>query len=114
MRSGSAVAPGRDQFVCKVIANTPLCREHYRLVLGVDAFPATDPGQFIQVACRDLDLDYSPETELEWQAGQTLEPRGRELLSPLAMLRRPFSLAGRVDRTDGMVELHLIHRVVGV
>jgi NADPH-dependent ferric siderophore reductase len=42
------------------------------------------------------------------------DPRGIELMSPLAMLRRPFSLAGRVDRADGTVELHLIQRVVGV
>jgi dihydroorotate dehydrogenase electron transfer subunit len=36
-----------------------------------------------------------------------------DLLSPLAMLRRPFSLAGRRDTPRG-VELDVIHRVVGV
>jgi dihydroorotate dehydrogenase electron transfer subunit len=39
--------------------------------------------------------------------------RGPELLTPLALLRRPFSLAGRRDASDG-VELDIIHRVVGV
>ena len=36
-----------------------------------------------------------------------------ELGGPLAMLRRPFSMAGRRD-VAGQVELELIHRVVGV
>ena len=38
---------------------------------------------------------------------------GGELAGRTAMLRRPFSLAGRRDTADG-VELDLIHRVVGV
>src|SRR5215212_3940212 len=112
--SSPHAAPSRDQFVCRVIANDLVCREHYRLVLGVEKFPRTEPGEFIQVSCRNLDVDYSPETELEWSEGRAVDARGRELMSPLAMLRRPFSLAGRVDRVDGTVELHLIQRVVGV
>src|SRR5687767_8558297 len=104
----------RNQFVSRVLANVPLCREHHRLVLQLAAFPATDPGQFIQVACRDLEVDYSPEAEREWSPGTPVGPAGRELLAPLAFLRRPFSLAGREDRPDGTVELHLIQRVVGV
>ncbi|MDB5355771.1 MAG: pyrK [Phycisphaerales bacterium] len=103
----------RDQFVCTVVANVPLCREHYRLVLGLLDFPATDPGQFIQISCRDLDVEYSPEREVDWQPGRKLDVRGQELMTPLAMLRRPFSLAGRRDTSDG-VELDIIHRVVGV
>jgi dihydroorotate dehydrogenase electron transfer subunit len=84
-------------------------------VLGVPSFPATEPGQFVQVSCRDMTVDYSPKTEMEWREGQPLgDPNGIELMSPLALLRRPFSLAGRVDRPDGKVELHLIQRVVGV
>jgi dihydroorotate dehydrogenase electron transfer subunit len=103
----------RDQFVCTVVANVPLCREHYRLVLGLRDFPATDPGQFIQISCRDLDVEYSPEREVDWQPGRKLDVRGEELMTPLAMLRRPFSLAGRRDTSEG-VELDIIHRVVGV
>src|SRR5260370_41439891 len=89
----------RDQFTAAVIANLPLCREHFRLVLQVDRFPATEPGQFIQIACRDMSVNYSPETERDWQPGRPLSLEGRELMSPLAMLRRPFSLAGRRDTT---------------
>jgi dihydroorotate dehydrogenase electron transfer subunit len=105
----------RGQFESRVLANIPLCREHYRLVLGLQAFPTTEPGQFIQVSCRDPQIDYSCEAELDWNEGRPLsDPAGVEFMSPLALLRRPFSLAGRVDRADGTVELHLIQRVVGV
>src|SRR5687768_4261106 len=106
--------PTRDQFISRVVANVPLCREHYRLVLGLDGFPPTEPGQFVQVSCRDLDSGYTPESEGEWSPGGFAEgdtkhsAAARELAGPLAFLRRPFSLAGRVDLPGGGVELHLI------
>ncbi len=107
----------RGQFQAIVKENIPLCREHYRLVLFVDRldhFPVTDPGQFVQVACRDLGEDFNSEHEFDWCAGERPVLRGHETLSSsLAMLRRPFSLAGRRDVADG-VELDIIHRVVGV
>ena len=107
------ISSPRSQFSAIVIANIPLCREHYRLVLGIKEFPATEPGQFIQVACRDIGFEYSPETEIDWQPGEPLNLAGRELMSPVALLRRPFSLAGRRDSAAG-VELDLIHRIVGI
>ena len=108
-------APLRDQFLARVQANVPLCREHYRLVLLVDRIPTTEPGQFIQIACRDVRGDYA-EREIDWP--EVTLPRadehGRELVGPVALLRRPFSLAGRRDIVGGGVELDIIHRVVGV
>ena len=107
----------RDQFRSTVLENTPLCREHYRLVLRVGSFPSTQPGQFIQVSCRDLAAEQEGDTlcerELEWAPDRPPRLTGSELAAPLAFLRRPFSLAGRRDTPEG-VELHLIHRVVGV
>jgi dihydroorotate dehydrogenase electron transfer subunit len=111
----------REQFVTTVLANDKLCRDHYRLTLGLRQFPPTEPGHFIQISCRDLDQDYSPEHELAWPEGQQFDTpsagsgqaSGIELMSPLAMLRRPFSLAGRRDTPSG-VELDIIHRIVGV
>ena len=79
---------GRGTFDSVVLSNTTLCREHYRLTLAVPGFPATRPGQFVQVLCADDD-------------------------STAFMLRRPFSLAGRRDAGDG-VEIDLIARAVGV
>lgn len=115
----STVTRPRSQFVCRVVANVLLCREHYRLELVAESFPPTEPGQFVQVSCREVarpddEDDDARDREIEWRDGDVLRPSGRELLSPLALLRRPFSLAGRVDRPDGTIELHIIHRVVGV
>lgn len=123
------VAPGvsswgqhaRGQFTARVAENIPLCREHFLLVLGVAGFPKSRPGQFIQISCRDVGVDYNQEREREWRPGPSPGPmaalgpaeNGRELAGPLALLRRPFSLAGRRD-TSGGVELDIIHRVVGV
>jgi dihydroorotate dehydrogenase electron transfer subunit len=116
--STTPAPPTRRQFTGVVSANTPLCREHFRLDLHVTGFPKTNPGQFIQVACRDLDRDDEIERELEWRPG-TLAGTDRAAADPLvhpqAMLRRPFSLAGRRDLGDGATtELSIIHRVVGV
>jgi len=103
----------RGQFVARVIANVPLCRDHFRLVLGVESFPPTEPGVFVQVSCRDLDADaVVTERVIEWD-GQHRPALDGEFVEPSAMLRRPFSLAGRRDTRDG-VELDIIHRVVGV
>ncbi len=109
----------RDQYVSTVRANVPLCSEHYRLVLQLPEFPPTEPGQFIQISCRDLDVDYGPEHELVEQDGRWSNPIGMELQSPLAILRRPFSLAGRrdVDGDDPPTQrrttaIHKIHEFV--
>jgi dihydroorotate dehydrogenase electron transfer subunit len=104
--------PPRGQFEATVATNVPLCREHFRLVLRLPSFPATEPGQFIQVACRDLAENYSQLPEIDWEPGALPRLEATELAGPLAMLRRPFSLAGRRDDHGG-VELDLIHRVVG-
>jgi dihydroorotate dehydrogenase electron transfer subunit len=107
------VSAARDQYSSLVVENTFLCREHFRLVLRLESFPPTEPGQFIQVACRDMGADYSSERELDWTPGQLLGAAVAELAGPLGLLRRPFSLAGRRDEADG-VHLELIHRIVGV
>jgi dihydroorotate dehydrogenase electron transfer subunit len=102
----------RGQFLATVRRNTPLCRDHFRLVLQLARFPATFPGQFIQIECRDPGNDPAADAIVEW-TDRPPQPHGVELHNPLALLRRPFSLAGRRDLADG-VELDIIHRVVGV
>src|SRR5882762_1664454 len=86
--------PTRGQFVCTVAGNVVLCREHFRLVLRLPQFPATRAGQFIQISCRDLHQVYA--REVEWELGEWKHAPeyGAELAGPLALLRRPFSLAG--------------------
>jgi dihydroorotate dehydrogenase electron transfer subunit len=109
---GTRPTPRRDQFRCAVRANVPLCRDHYRLVLGLPAFPPTEPGQFIQVSCRDVD-GFDDDREIAWSDLRPPHISGVDLTAPVALLRRPFSLAGRRDEA-GAVELQLIHRVVGI
>ncbi len=107
---------GRDQFRTVTLANVPLCREHYRLVLGMPAFPPTEPGQFIQISCRASEPSYHIDIACDWPDDCSPPHRARparQLSGPLAVLRRPFSLAGRRETKAG-VELDIIHRVVGV
>src|SRR4029079_510541 len=73
------------------------------------------PGQFFQISCRQADEGDTEnfDIEHEWMPGRSLNHPTRELAGSLALLRRPFSLAGRRDTPRG-VELDIIHRVVGV
>lgn len=103
----------RHQFLATVVSNEPLCREHFRLTLRLPSFPFTAPGQFVQVSCRDASRQAESDGVVEWEPGQVPQFAGAELHHRLALLRRPFSLAGRRDVAGG-VELQLIHRVVGV
>jgi dihydroorotate dehydrogenase electron transfer subunit len=103
----------RDQFTATVVQNAGLCREHHRLVLALDHFPSTQPGQFVQLSCQSVIVPAGAH-DIEWDNDAVLSVGwGEELLSPQAYLRRPFSLAGRRD-VDGRVELDIIHRVVGL
>jgi len=113
----SAGPSGRGRFDATVLLNRLICREHYRLRLRVMGFPETKPGQFVQLGCRSPDGlvagDRWQGGEQEWAAGQRVALEQPELCGPSAMLRRPFSLAGRGEE-DGAVWLDIIHRVVGV
>ncbi|MCC6580187.1 MAG: dihydroorotate dehydrogenase electron transfer subunit [Phycisphaeraceae bacterium] len=118
--SASRSNAGRGLFAAKVEANQPVCREHFRLRLRMDrhaTFPASRPGQFIQIGCRPpasrMDDPRLLGDDWDWSPGQPATPSQMELVSPLALLRRPFSLAGRWDDARGTV-LEILHRVVGV
>ena len=101
--------------------NRSLCREHFLLRLSIEggrgAFAPTRPGQFVQLGCRPP--DGGPDCgdllgrALQWQPGERVTITQPELCQPVAMLRRPFSLAGRGDDENG-TWIDIIHRVVGV
>ncbi|MEX0887505.1 MAG: dihydroorotate dehydrogenase electron transfer subunit [Phycisphaeraceae bacterium] len=117
---GNVAGGGRGRFDGIVLANDFICREHYRLrvrVTGPGWFPPTRPGQFVQLGCRPPAGAMDEATLLgegwSWCEVDTPPRVGQfELTSPAALLRRPFSLAGRGDDADG-AWIEIIHRVVG-
>jgi dihydroorotate dehydrogenase electron transfer subunit len=94
-----------------VLANRQLCQGHYLVRLGGKTFPATKPGQFVQLQCR-IPGEQAVWSEVEVAPGQWPELTGRELTEGEPILRRPLSLAGRRD-TEFDVELDIIYSVVG-
>ncbi len=110
--------PARGLFSAVVEINRPLCREHFLLRLRVQGyFPPTAPGQFIQLGCRPTADALNDEAlhgaEFEWHPGSVPPIHQVDVCQPLAMLRKPFSLAGRGDEDKG-TWLEIVHRVVGV
>jgi dihydroorotate dehydrogenase electron transfer subunit len=116
----SQPTPSRHRLDGRVLSNEPICREHYALRLRIEGvMPPTRAGQFVQLGCRPpngcVDLEKLRGSELEWGPAATAPPRLQqpELCAPLALLRRPFSLAGRGE-DEGGTWVEVIHRVVGV
>ncbi len=115
------IASPRGRFDTVMIANDMLCREHYQLrlrITGPGRFPATRPGQFVQLGCRppEAELDDAPALlggAWDWDEGAALPRPGQlELVEPAPLLRRPFSIARRGDDADGPW-IDIIHRVIG-
>jgi dihydroorotate dehydrogenase electron transfer subunit len=102
----------RGVFVAEVLSNRPICREHYRLHLLLEHFPPSRPGQFVQVQCRGLEPPTSFKLA-DWPQNRPPQLTQPELTDTEPFLRRPLSLAGRIDRPDGGTELVFIYRVVG-
>ncbi len=103
---------GRGIFVGQVSASDALCDEHYRLTLSFESFPATRPGQFVQVQCRGLG-EQADEKISQWAENAPPKFTQPELIGKEPLLRRPFSLAGRREQ-GGDVELDIIYRTVGI
>ncbi len=108
-------AKRRGTYLGHVAANRLICTEHYRLTVRLPEFPSSWPGQFVQIACEPGEDDqYAAPREMQWEPGQ---PRpavcDRDFLGALPYLRRPFSIAKRVDLADGSAAIDIIHRVVG-
>ncbi len=97
----------------KVVFNRPLCLDHYRLRLAVPGLGPTVPGQFVNVQC-GAPTPQESSRELDWSPDRLPQLTGAELLGRRPLLRRPFSIAGRIDRPGGLAEIDIIHHVVGV
>lgn len=99
-------------FQARVLANREICPEHFALILGLERFPPSRPGQFVNIRCGRVE-PLTAGWEFEWRPGVGSPAHEPETAGRQPLLRRPISLAGRRDTPEG-VELDIIHRVVGV
>ena len=108
----SAPENKRGIFTARVVANEPICKEHNRLTLKADSFPASRPGQFINILCSLSESSY-PRVIEQADEGQLIMDKANVLAAP-ALLRRPFSLAGRrKDNQGARTVLEIIYRIIG-
>jgi len=112
MGACSGTTRRRGVFLAEVLGNERLCEEHYLLRVGLAGFPPSRPGQFVQVQCRQP-VPHARPRAVEWPEGRPPRLTQEDLVAPEALLRRPFSLAGRRDRAGGRVQVEIIYRVVG-
>lgn len=96
-----------------VVRRTQICREHLHLVIAARGFPASQPGQFLQLTCA-ASLSTDPHDEVrEWPADGWPQLCSAEVREPAAYLRRPFSIADRWEDAGGVTHLEIISRTVG-
>ena len=112
MSPSDATTRRRGTFLAEVLANDKLCAEHGLLRLGVEGFPPSRPGQFVQVQCCRADRPSRPRA-VDWPDGRPPQLTQPDLVRAEALLRRPFSLAGRRDLAGRRAQLEIIYRVVG-
>ncbi len=99
-------------FQAEVLANKQICDEHFRIVLKLDDLPPTQPGQFVQLLCRQETNPASIHTH-DWSADRPPVFTGRELTEREPLLRRPFSIAARRDDPTGSTQIDIIYRTIG-
>lgn len=98
-------------FETRVIANRELCREHVAIDVTASGFPASEPGQFVQLLCHE---DHEFEASLrDWNENLPPKLAAASWGDRDAYLRRPFSLADHWVATDGLTHLTVISRAVG-
>lgn len=94
----------RGTYSSRVIERRTLCREHFEIALSLPSFPPVEPGQFVQILCRQRNLSNEKNTP-DWRPGSGHSPGS-------AMLRRPFSVAG-LARLENECRIEILGRVIG-
>lgn len=112
MPASTSIPPRVCALDARVRASRSVCREHVTIEVEVAGFPASTPGQFLQLRCAD-GADRVAH-ELEWPSGAFPTPHDPDLLARSAYLRRPFSIADRWQGGDGADVLAVISRNIGV
>lgn len=93
-----------------VVSVEPICRAHVWITVEADVFPSSGPGQFLQLRCAEMGTRAS--RALTWRPGDVPALADRAFQSRTAFLRRPFSIADRVE-VSGKVRLAVISRNIG-
>ncbi len=112
----------------RVASCSAICREHVRIELAAPGFPVSQPGQFLQLLCRDVDdktgsrgsaavpvwREADPAVAQEWPADGFPTLHDPDLLQRRPYLRRPYSIADHWIAEDGTARLVVISRTVGM
>jgi dihydroorotate dehydrogenase electron transfer subunit len=110
MTAASATATRVCSLAAPIVRRVPICHDHVQIDVEVTAFPASHPGQFLQVLCRDLpasDADVN-EPPASSDPASCAAPGFSQ-----AFLRRPFSIANHTVAADGRARLSIISRAIG-
>lgn len=94
----------------RVTRSTMVCREHVSLEFAVNNFPPSSPGQFLELLCTPTEIDEHP--PLAWHDDQPLRLASADWITRQAFVRRPFSIADRVE-VAGESRLTVISRAIG-
>lgn len=86
------------------------CREHVELELDVTDFPASKPGQFLELLCTPT--DEKTQSQPEWVDDRPFALPHTDWTQREAFVRRPFSIADRVETPRG-ASLSVISRAIG-
>ena len=92
----------------RVLGNVGLCRDHYRLTMGISLFREAEPGQFVHVSPVQADTT----GYRAWEEDAADAATSVSAVASVPMLRRAYSIAG-MRRQERAVEIDIIYRVVG-
>lgn len=87
-----------------------VCREHVLIEAEVDHFPPSAPGQFLELRCHTEPSESA--REATWREGRFPQLTDSGMFFRDPYLRRPFSIADRVETTSGS-RLSVISRNIG-
>lgn len=94
----------------KVVQVDPICRDHVRIELTAPDFPASAPGQFLELRCNQEFESW--QRALSWTEGSFPPFSDPSWHGRVPYLRRPFSIADQYE-VDGVPRVAVISRKIG-
>lgn len=84
----------RGIFLASVVENRSVCQDHFSILLDIENFPPSRPGQFVNI-------------------GPVIGHTGEPFQPARPLLKRPFSIYSRQDLPGGVARVGLLYRVLG-